>query len=397
MILSTMVAMPALSAGSMYVPSAETAPQKCPKMQGQAFVGQPWRELGRHHVRAELSQRCVGIKRESFRGGISSFGKEVSFHTRAGHGVPLLAETGHDAPERVVHVKHPELFSAWKSDVYDPKFLELMDEITKGANMEALLKKNLLHTEVDGVMSFPVFNFEFCDKFLEEVDNYYASGLPIRRPNSMNKYGLTVNEIGLEPSITHFQQHYILPLAKLLYPKQGAAFHTHHSFTVEYKAGHDVGLDMHSDDSDVTLNVCLGREFKGAGLTFCGQLGKPNHRQFSTQYQHKRGRAVIHLGSKRHGADDITHGERNNLIIWNYNLDYRQTDDYLQTDYVKEEAAPDTRCLSCTYDRDYEAFLDVPAGRKRPEDGGWCPPEQFCYDRMEPIPLRVSQRTSGEP
>ena len=97
---------------------------------------------------------------------------------------------------------------------------------------------------------------------------------------------------------------------------------------VEYKAGHDLGLDMHTDDSDVTLNVCLGREFTGAGLTFCGSMGQPDYRRFSTQYSHKRGYAVIHLGTKRHGADDITSGERNNLIIWNHNYEYRGTDDY---------------------------------------------------------------------
>ena len=32
--------------------------------------------------------------------------------------------------------------------------------------------------------------------------------------------------------------------------------------------GHDLGLDMHTDDSDVTLNVCLGREFTGAGESY---------------------------------------------------------------------------------------------------------------------------------
>ena len=34
---------------------------------------------------------------------------------------------------------------------------------------------------------------------------------------------------------------------------------------VKYKSGEDRGLDMHIDDSDVTLNVCLGREFTGSG------------------------------------------------------------------------------------------------------------------------------------
>ena len=33
---------------------------------------------------------------------------------------------------------------------------------------------------------------------LDEADGYNASGLPTSRPNSMNKYGLVLNEIGLE-------------------------------------------------------------------------------------------------------------------------------------------------------------------------------------------------------
>lgn len=33
---------------------------------------------------------------------------------------------------------------------------------------------------------------------------------------------------------------------------------------VKYKAGQDLGLDMHTDDSDVTVNVCLGKDFRGA-------------------------------------------------------------------------------------------------------------------------------------
>ena len=37
--------------------------------------------------------------------------------------------------------------------------------------------------------------------------------------------------------------------------------------------GKDLGLDMHTDNSDITFNVCLGRDFDGAGLTFCGHMG----------------------------------------------------------------------------------------------------------------------------
>mgnify|MGYP003333528851 CR=1 FL=1 len=60
---------------------------------------------------------------------------------------------------------------------------------------------------------------------------------------------------------------------------------------VQYKHGEDLGLDMHTDASDVTLNVCLGKEFTGAGLTFCGVRGdpaQPRARPFGSYVCHDR-------------------------------------------------------------------------------------------------------------
>ena len=49
------------------------------------------------------------------------------------------------------------------------------------------------------------------------------------------------------------------PIARLLFPVEGRALDRHHSFVVQYEEGKDVGLDMHTDNSDVTFNVrCLG-------------------------------------------------------------------------------------------------------------------------------------------
>ena len=58
---------------------------------------------------------------------------------------------------------------------------------------------------MEGVYSFPMFSDEFCAMFIEEVEYYAESGLPVRRPNSMNNYGLIVNEIGMEPMISNLQ------------------------------------------------------------------------------------------------------------------------------------------------------------------------------------------------
>ena len=80
--------------------------------------------------------------------------------------------------------------------------------------------------------------------------------------------GVILNQIGMRPLLDAFQTQCILPLSKLLFPKEGGEFTSHHSFMVQYKQGEDLGLDMHHDDSDVTLNVCLGKEFTGATLCY---------------------------------------------------------------------------------------------------------------------------------
>ena len=100
-----------------------------------------------------------------------------------------------------------------------------------------------------------------------------------------------------------------------------------HCFIVRYRAGEDLGLDMHTDDSDITFNLALGLDFEGAKLQFCGMMGSTDHRQASINYSHVRGRAVIHYGKQRHGADDITSGERLNMILWNHSSAFRASDE----------------------------------------------------------------------
>ena len=54
----------------------------------------------------------------------------------------------------------------------------------------------MLREELPGlVYSFPMFAIPFCSSLLEEVENYEASGMPVQRPNSMNNYGLILNQV----------------------------------------------------------------------------------------------------------------------------------------------------------------------------------------------------------
>ncbi|KAF6158383.1 hypothetical protein GIB67_022463 [Kingdonia uniflora] len=78
---------------------------------------------------------------------------------------------------------------------------------------------------------------------------------------------------------------------------------------------------FHVDDSEVTLNVCLGKQFSGGELFFRG-IRCDNHVNTDTQteeildYSHIPGHAVLHRGRHRHGARATTSGHRINLLIW---------------------------------------------------------------------------------
>jgi hypothetical protein len=153
--------------------------------------------------------------------------------------------------------------------------------------------------------------------------------------------------------VVHVAYHSVLqrtvlqPIARAVYPVEGSAFDKHHSFLVSYKkGGQEIGLDLHTgmqihtcmqpswihsatesvsdvgddahapaDDSDVTFNCCLGRQFTNSSLTLCGLGGTPTHRQFQQAFQHRLGHCLVHLGRHRHGAEDIASGERHNLVM----------------------------------------------------------------------------------
>lgn len=273
--------------------------------------------------------------------------------------------------------RHPELFAEkpnWTCNEWlDPGFSKALAAGTADA------WRDLLMTHSPGeVYSFPFFTAGFCEVLLQEVMNFYDSGLPARRPNSMNNYGIILAEIGLEPWVRSLQD-LVRPLGELLWPGPGSGWDGHHCFIVRYREGEDLGLDMHVDDSEVTFNVCLGFTFEGAGLQFCGISGTSSHRKERLKY----GRCVVHLGKHRHGADDIVSGERLNLILWNHSSEFRKSNEYRSPRYDVEGSPPDLECLSYTHDRDFGRFRPYPPGKANLAAAAWCPPRHAEYAGFE--------------
>jgi hypothetical protein len=176
------------------------------------------------------------------------------------------------------------------------------------------------------VYTFDMLRPEFCATLLDEAEWFEQwcgeVGLPMLRPNTMNNYGAVLDTVGFTPFLRRLMTEYVAPFASLFYPDAGGdSLDSHHGFIVEYKIGKDTSLDFHVDASDVTHNVCLGRQFIGGTLFFRG-IRCALHQQTeplpgeSFEITHTAGRAVLHRGRHRHGANPITGGERHNLILW---------------------------------------------------------------------------------
>jgi len=261
----------------------------------------------------------------------------------------------------------------WPDGILEPPVVTALAACRGGDGGAAL--RDLATEESPGVFSIPLFKASFCAAMVEELEAFDASGLPAQRPNSMNNYGHVLNRLGMGGFVEALRAAVAKPVAEALFPcaPEAAWLDSYHAFSVRYAAGEDLGLDMHTDDSEVTLNVCLGKPgFEASGLSFCGNMAEADHRVFRHRYRHVIGRCVVHLGRQRHGADDIAAGTRVNLIMWNRSLAHRRRKAAAGA-YAREAGPPSVECLSLTHDRDYDAYLPVPLARvpfRRP----WCPP-----------------------
>ena len=141
---------------------------------------------------------------------------------------------------------------------------------------------------------------------LEEVKHYHSQGMPSRAPNSMNNYGLVLNEIGMRPVFDAFIREVFVGLGARLFGSDGhrvdflhgvetgtedwggSSLDDHHSFIVQYRPTDDRHLDMHIDECDVTWNFGITDTgtFQGSDLTFCGMFDDPSHRTYHHTYKH---------------------------------------------------------------------------------------------------------------
>lgn len=181
-----------------------------------------------------------------------------------------------------------------------------------------------------GIYQVRIFSLQWCHRILLEIELFKIwsaeTNNDIKRPNSMNNYGVILDTMGFSSFFDDLVMNVIKPLASVLFLIEGGAIlDSLHAFLVEYEIGKDLKLGFHRDDSQVTLNVCLGDSFTGGDIYFKGQrcnrhpdtsIISNEYFSESFEYSHQIGMGILHSGRNRHGARAILSGSRKNLIIW---------------------------------------------------------------------------------
>ncbi|CAE7358438.1 ICU11 [Symbiodinium natans] len=187
--------------------------------------------------------------------------------------------------------------------------------------------KGLFEEILPGVFaSEDLFTEAFRKDVLEELDRINSAGIPTRRPNGMNRYGVILDQVGFEEALNGLVGAYIKPLGGMLFPELVGDHDAdeHYAFTVKYEPSGDTELAKHGDASVVTLNLCLGpATWKGGALRFFASGGsgiyalpKGNASAGSGDVNFQPGQVLLHRGQHKHQALPLLSGQRANLIIW---------------------------------------------------------------------------------
>lgn len=215
--------------------------------------------------------------------------------------------------------KHPKLYQM--DHDFQDRFLDadLVRAVT--ARDKELFASLFRPTIVPNVYTFRLFTAEFAKLMLEEIGHQESSGIPMRRPNGMNRYGAILSELGFSEMIHDLVNQYLVVMARHLFVDRVGPndLSRNYPFLVRYQPGQDTSLSEHTDASTVTVNICLQPSslsdnvlyFKGDGTrsTFIDTMNA------TFVDLSEAGQAVIHLGQHRHGVSNIT-SNRDHMVVW---------------------------------------------------------------------------------
>ena len=209
--------------------------------------------------------------------------------------------------------------------------------------------RSLFDEVAPGVVAGELLAPEAISRLRAELARVTNAGIPVRRPNGMNRHGVILDGTvaggvanGVDVLVKELMDEYVRPIARTLFPQVVGAGDDvdYFAFTIQYNAsrGGDSGLAEHRDASVVTLNLNLNTVEEFTGLTGSSLYFVDAH---NSSLRHSvelhAGTALIHRGNLRHAATPLTgNGMRHNLVIWLFGKD----------GYVREAEYPPSERLT---------------------------------------------------
>ena len=221
--------------------------------------------------------------------------------------------------------RHGELLrAAWRehglADASLADFRSAVVALSLAAAVEALREqpspereaavRALFNETAPGVFCGQLLRADAIAGLRAELARVAASGIPTRRPNGMNRYGVILDDEvdgavsnGLAAFVRALVDAYVRPLGRMLFAELvGAGDDVEQfAFTVRYRPDEDATLAEHRDASVVTLNLNLnapGEGYGGSALSFQDAI-EPSARHI---VEFTPGMALIHQGALRHAA-----------------------------------------------------------------------------------------------
>jgi hypothetical protein len=208
--------------------------------------------------------------------------------------------------------------------VMDPALYQSIHQAWNDSTVEnEEVLKDLWKEMIPGVYSRQIFTPEGIQRIRQHLKAASESGIPTRRPNGMNRFGLVLDvetQGGVSyPRIDSFRDMfvdtYLRPLGRMFFqnyigPGDDSSAY---AFTIRYQPNKDVKLNEHSDASVVTLNMNLNlpeEDYDGSSIYFVDENGERHELTFLP------GMALLHRGLHRHAALPIEFGERHNMVMW---------------------------------------------------------------------------------
>ncbi|XP_023645577.1 uncharacterized PKHD-type hydroxylase At1g22950 [Capsella rubella] len=208
--------------------------------------------------------------------------------------------------------------------------------------LPAFLKvvRRIMSEPFPGLFVFQMFQRDFFEKLIVEAENFsnwaHENKFPIRRPYNKSKCSVVLEDFGLGIMLDKIMQDFIFPLCKgksilkciqttflVFFPDVcGAMFDARHGFYMETGEDKEAELGFHVDDSDITLNVCLRKQFEGGKMLFAGtRCNKHMDAEIKPyevyHYNNTPGQAILHRGRNCHGSRvTATPGYRANMVLW---------------------------------------------------------------------------------